>query len=440
MAPYLLTTDRQRQLRRQNLQRIAAGHVILLKAAEELVRLENESKRVRRWSIRPINISRPITSEFSTLVRDFYHVEDGEGFREYFRMDHECLYRLFEMVKDHLARPLTSSRPISPALRLSLTLKVLASGDSMRNTAKSYRIGYSTAFQILYETCDVIWKILQPVHLKFPDTIDEWKSITESFWDYWQFPLCLGSIDGKHVVIKKPAKAGSQFFNYKLDHSVVLLAVADAQYKFIYVDVGGYGRNSDGGIFAASSFGKALIEESTNRLYLPGYGRFPGTDLAAPHVFIGDAAFPLGSHLLKPFGGKKRTREQRIFDYRLSRARRVIENAFGILVSRWRILHQALGCSPENAEKIVKATTILHNFLIKTAADRYAPPRSLDYIDQSGMFQDGAWRHFIPPDAALRRLEKLKSKSSFGKLVRDRFTEFFGSENGSVPWQENFLD
>ena len=78
----------------------------------------------------------------------------------------------------------------------------------------------------------------------------EWKEIAENFMNKWQFPHCLGAVDGKHISIKCPPNAGSQFFNYKHFHSIVLLAVVDANKKFIIIDVGSMGRFSDGGIFA----------------------------------------------------------------------------------------------------------------------------------------------------------------------------------------------
>ncbi|XP_048038437.1 protein ALP1-like [Megalobrama amblycephala] len=113
------------------------------------------------------------------------------------------------------------------------------------------------------------------------------------------------------------------YFNYKGSFSIVLLAVVDARYLFQMVDVGAYGKSSDGGTLCASNFGKALHQGT---LDLPNDAALPGAEdlQPVPHVFVGDEAFPLKRHLLRPYPGKHLDREKRIFNYRLSRARRMV--------------------------------------------------------------------------------------------------------------------
>ena len=78
-----------------------------------------------------------------------------------------------------------------------------------------------------------------------PPTPDRWKLIEEGFRIRWHFPNCIGALDGKHIMIKSPAKSGSLFFNYKGHFSTNLMALVDANYHFVFVDIGEYGSNSD---------------------------------------------------------------------------------------------------------------------------------------------------------------------------------------------------
>lgn len=102
-----------------------------------------------------------------------------------------------------------------------------------------------------------------PIHILQPTTA-AWQGIEEGFKNKWNFPNCIGAIDGKHVNIIAPPNSGSLFFNYKKTFSIVLLAIVDPEYRFIAVDIGAYGKNSDGGIYSSSTFGKALERNTLN--------------------------------------------------------------------------------------------------------------------------------------------------------------------------------
>ena len=88
-------------------------------------------------------------------------------------------------------------------------------------------------------------------------------SIADGFFEKWNFPNCIGAMDGKHIVIQAPHSSGL-YYNYKDSHSIVLMALVDADYNFTMVDVGAYGRNSDGGILSNSMFGQALLAKNLN--------------------------------------------------------------------------------------------------------------------------------------------------------------------------------
>jgi len=89
-----------------------------------------------------------------------------------------------------------------------------------------------------------------------------WKLIANEFEQIWQFPHCIGTLDGKHIVIKKPPKSGTSFYNYKQTFSVVLMASVDAHYKFISIDIGSMGRFSDANIFTSGALAKKLYKKT----------------------------------------------------------------------------------------------------------------------------------------------------------------------------------
>lgn len=175
---------------------------------------------------------------------------------------------------------------------------------------------------IVIETCRGIIEALMNEVMPEPSEKD-WKRYAQEFRDFWNFPNCIAAVDGKHCRIQAPPNSGSQFFNYKKFFSVVLLGMFDANYNFIAVDIGAYGRNSDGGIWAHSNIGKAF--ESGN-LSVPGPAPLLGTNIELPHVIVGDEAFPLKSYIMRPYPGQELDDPKRLFNYRLSRARRVSES------------------------------------------------------------------------------------------------------------------
>ena len=238
--------------------------------------------------------------------------------------------------------------------------RYFATGNSFHSLALTFRVGLSTISKIVREVSVLIWDKFHGKYMPFPKTSSDWEKIADKFQSKWQFPHCIGALDGKHVTITAPKRTGSLYFNYKGTFSIVLMALVDSNYKFLYIDVGGYGRNSDGGIFSGCSLGKALNSESLN---IPNPKVLPETPELGPvpYCFVADEAFPLQTNIMRPFPGRNVDEEQETFNYRLSRARRVVENAFGILSNRWRIFHTKIKTKPEVTVKIVKACCILHN-------------------------------------------------------------------------------
>ena len=297
----------------------------------------------------------------------------------------------------------------------------------------------STISGIIKETCEAIWDVLHETYLRPPRTPEEWKRIAQEFENMWNLPHCIDAIDGKHIAIKSPLNSGSLYFNYKGYFSIVLMAICDAQYVFTLIDIGSYGSNNDSGVFRNSVMGDAFLK---NKFSLPEPEAIEGTTNVSemPYFLVGDEAFPLQPWLMRPYPGQGIPENHTIFNYRLSRARRVIENAFGILVARWRIFLRSIQSSVETTHLIVKATICLHNFLRQTNRAGYCPGDFVDSYDSSGMIKEGEWRRHISNNGSTGMFERIPAvresrPSNAATVVCDTLSSYVNSMEGSLPWQ-----
>lgn len=109
-------------------------------------------------------------------------------------------------------------------------------------------------------------------------------------------------IDEKHVRIIRPDNSGSLFHNFKRVFAIVLFAMVDANCKFLLIDVGAYGKEGDAGIFHKSEVGQMV---SKGEIFPPPQD-LPGSNIKLPNVIVGDEAFRLDKHIMKPFTQKQR--------------------------------------------------------------------------------------------------------------------------------------
>lgn len=293
--------------------------------------------------------------------------------------------------------------------------RYLATGNTLRNMSYNWRIGKSTLSSHIHLVCRKIWDVFQESYLKEMQYQD-WEDVANNFKIKANFPMCLGAIDGKHIRIENFPNSGSMHFNYKHYYSVVLLAVVDADYKFIFVDIGAYGKDCDSSILQRTEFWEKL---TNGKLNIPNARPLTPGGLKVPYVFVGDNAFAMNEHILKDYSGHNLSVKQRVFNYRLHRARRYVECAFGIMSNKWRIFHRSLNVSKEFSQNIVKACVVLHN--IVRARDGY---RGQDFLISAGSQVQN-----LP----LNNVTQSTNKSGMG--VRTCFTNYFVSENGQLPWQ-----
>lgn len=267
-----------------------------------------------------------------------------------------------------------------------------------------------------------------------PRSKEEWKQVADGFKRKWQMINCGGCIDGKHIRIMKPQGSGALYYNYKKFYSIVLMAIVNADYEFVYIDVGKQGRLSDGGVIEATSFHNAL---TTGSLSLPTND---DTDENFNFVFVGDEAFALHDNILKPYPQRSLNYERRIYNYRISRCRNVVENAFGLMSARFRILHTAINLEPSKVVSIVVAVCALHNFLMRSSSS-YCNSNVVDKENPvTHAFEPGFWRN----ESDNIQLEPLQSPptprfpNQTATNNRENYLSFFNNK-GKLSWQHEMI-
>lgn len=158
--------------------------------------------------------------------------------------------------------------------------RYLASGCTLTDLHYTFRIGISTASLLVRAVCQAIWEVMLSECMPVP-TKEQWEKIALHFEKVANFPHCIGAVDGKHIRIICPYKSGSMFYNYKEYYSVVLMAIADSQYRFTYVDIGSFGKDCDSSIFKRARLWTSI---ETNDQLLPDEKVLPGTGMDSAKV------------------------------------------------------------------------------------------------------------------------------------------------------------
>jgi hypothetical protein len=196
------------------------------------------------------------------------------------------------------------------------------------------------------------------------------------------------------------------------------LALVDANYCFITVDVGAVGKSSDFNDFKHKNIRREL---ESNQMGIPGSRSLPNVEngKCMPFMIAGDEMFALSEHVLRPYPKRNLSVQQRIYNYRLTRALRIVECAFGIVANKWRIFHRPLDVTPQFCDNIVKACCILHNFVRRN---------------------DGLQLEYNLYESDFESIQATGTRGNVkGKHVRDYFAKYFTSRHGAVPWHYDKL-
>ncbi|XP_063912685.1 uncharacterized protein LOC135129463 [Zophobas morio] len=392
----------------------------LLIVLEDEESSEEESKRSKESDIFK---NRATEGAYEILICRHLHCNE-EKFRQYFRLTPVLFDYVLNYIKDDItSKPCNrNKKPISPEQKLSLFIRYLATGESFRSLAFQFRICHSWISFIIRQVANSIINNLFNVIMP-PPTMEHLRRISNTYMSTWNFPNCVGATDGKHIRIKPPKNTGSTYFNYKEYYSTVMLAIVDAECKFVAVDIGSYGREGDAGIYLKSTFGKNILNNTFN---IPPPQTLPGTGDVVPHVIVGDEAFALHANLMKPYPRRQSQIDplKAVYNYRLSRARRTTENTFGILCGYFRIFFQPIATAPKTTAKLITCACILYNILRES---KVLAPNQVNFDDPLPL-----------PEENLIPLVANNIRAPHSPIqIRELFKNYFNGA-GAVEWQNNY--
>ena len=275
---------------------------------------------------------------------------------ENFRMSQATFLYVCNEIRPVIEKEDTVMRKAIPVeQRVALTLWFLATNADYRTIGHLFGVSKPTICVITKEVCAIV-KILLPRYVRIP-TGDSLKAVIKGFEDNLGFPQCVGVVDGTHIPIMSPVECPADYYNRKGFHSIIMQGTVNHLGHFIDIYVGWPGRVHDARVFVNST----LYKRGQAGTLLPDWKKtISGKEI--PLLMLGDPAYPLLHWLMKAFPDNgSLTREQKTYNYRLSKARVVVEHAYGRLKGRWRCLLKRNDVLIDDLPKLVAACCVLHN-------------------------------------------------------------------------------
>ncbi|KAK3884288.1 hypothetical protein Pcinc_011453 [Petrolisthes cinctipes] len=228
-------------------------------------------------------------------------------------------------------------KPLDPALRVTITIRFIATGNSYKSLGYAFRVASNTIAIIFPETCRAIIEAFADEYLQIPDSVEGWKQIANRFNERWNIPHTLGALMGSIFASRIQ----------RLEARTTSTTRSSSPWSCWHFP----------------NLQHIMLENK--RANLPPAEKLPGDPEGKPvdYFFVEDDAFALRSWMMKPYPERNLSKPERIYNYRLYRARRVVENDFGMLANRFRVFHSTINLMHDRVEAVVMAACVLHNVL-----------------------------------------------------------------------------
>ncbi|XP_052281179.1 uncharacterized protein LOC127878691 [Dreissena polymorpha] len=292
-----------------------------------------------------------VISWLSSEVKTLEHLKNSSA----------CLLKCTIQFWEGSSSPREATHSVQGALgsRAKVSCHTTSTGFWYSDIQYSLQVAENTLSVVVRDVCHAICEGYVDEVMTAPSTPEEWRQLADGFLKNWNFPNWDAAIDGTHIAIRKYVSSGSLYYNYKGFVSIILLAIVASDYKFVWFDRG-------------------------------DPQPFPNDTVDMPYFLVGDDAFSLSDNIKKPYGHRVLTRDVSILNYLLPRARRISENAFGILANRFQILLTKTNHNPSTVRLTVKTCCILHNLMrIVYSAMQNA---LVDHDDRRDDLVPGEWR------------------------------------------------
>ncbi|XP_053394054.1 putative nuclease HARBI1 [Mercenaria mercenaria] len=290
--------------------------------------------------------------DYVDVVLPCYSIDD---FKDRFRISRETFDKLVMYMNPHMIR-ICPHQKISTEKKLLVFIKYVATQLYYQAIADMFGICETTVHNIVHDVSKLISSHLLNTLVKWPSG-RSLKNIENGFKEMQGFPGVIGAIDASHIPIRTPIEYPENYFNRKSFPSVILQAVCDNNMMFTDVYCGWPGSVHDARVLRNSSlFEKAEVN----------------ADDTFPHDthLIGDAAYPIASWLLVPFKDHGNlNKAQKVYNFKHSSTRMVIERAFGALKGRFRRLKYVEIYDLQTCVHIILSCCAIHQLCLATFED-----------------------------------------------------------------------